>query len=56
MKKNGQVSYTLLQQLMARAWDEGDMQRLMLLSRAVDQASCQLLEDAEEGRNAISCP
>ena len=56
MKTSGQVSYTLLQQLMARAWDEGDMQQLMLLSRAVDQASCQLLEDTEAGRNAISCP
>lgn len=56
MNNSGQVSYALLQQLMAKAWDEGDRERLMLLSRAVDQAASQLLEEAAEGRNAISCP
>lgn len=51
--QQGQVSYKLLQQLMERAWDEGDYERLMMLSHVVDQAMLLRLDEAAEDRNAI---
>lgn len=41
---NGAVSYLALQKLTEQAWDEGDFDRLLMLTAAVDAATLDCLK------------
>lgn len=53
MKNDAAVSYQLLQRLAERAWDAGDVERLLQASMAVDAAMLHLMAQEEAAQQAM---
>lgn len=52
---NGSVTYLLLQRLTENAWDDGEQERLYVLSQAVDDLCTDFLNREQERQQAVGC-
>lgn len=49
----GNISYQALQRLTEQAWDEGDWQRVQMLSAAMDSCTVMCIQQEEECEQAM---
>lgn len=52
-ERNGKVSYLALRLLVERAWDEGDLSRLIRLSNAVDEHMLACIRKEQPDQRAV---